>query len=218
MWSFASGLCCYPVALSRPSAACAEEAHASDVGSAVEAPCCSRRRSLRLLLAHLLLSSSAVEAQCCLRRRSPCIHRRQRCRGPSLLALKKPPAAAGAEEIPYPMPSSKKTAGTVPFVLVLPCHHITGPASLAEQISPEYVCSLLFLVPLLQPDTSFHLLFTRPKDCVLSLNTDNSTWARITRPVDVDDGLPSATWTIRRYCKLTPTGPTLHTRTGIQLA
>jgi len=44
----------------------------------------------------LLLSSSAVEAQCCLCRRSPCVRRRQRCRGPLLLAPKKPPAAAGA--------------------------------------------------------------------------------------------------------------------------
>jgi len=44
----------------------------------------------------LLLSSSAVEAQHCLRRRSPCVRRRQRDRGPSLLAPKKPRAAAGA--------------------------------------------------------------------------------------------------------------------------
>ena len=44
----------------------------------------------------LLLSSSAVEAQHCLRRRSPCVRRRQRDRGPSLLAPKKPQAAAGA--------------------------------------------------------------------------------------------------------------------------
>ena len=32
-------------------------------------------------------------------------------------------------------------------------HTITGPASLAEQISPEHGCSLLLLVPLLQFDT-----------------------------------------------------------------
>jgi len=77
MWSFASGLCCYPAARSRPSNACAEEAHASVVGSAIEAPRCSRRRSTGLLLAPLLLSSSAVEyfeAHCCLRRRRPCVH------------------------------------------------------------------------------------------------------------------------------------------------
>jgi len=44
----------------------------------------------------LMLSSSAVEAQHCLRRKSPCVRRRQRDRGPSLLAPKKPRAAAGA--------------------------------------------------------------------------------------------------------------------------
>jgi len=44
----------------------------------------------------LLLSSSAVEAQYCWRQRSPCVRRRQRCRGPSLLAPKKPRTAAGA--------------------------------------------------------------------------------------------------------------------------
>jgi len=77
MWSFASGLCCYPAARSWPSTACAEEAHASVVGNAFVAPRCSRRRSPGLLLAPLLLSSSAVEyieAHCCLRRRHPCVH------------------------------------------------------------------------------------------------------------------------------------------------
>ena len=37
------------------------------------------------------------------------------------------------------------------------CVSITGPASLAEQIGPDHGCSLLFLVPLLQPDTSVPL-------------------------------------------------------------
>ena len=37
---------------------------------------------------------------------------------------------------------------------------ITGPASLAEQIGPEHGCSLLLLVPLLQPDTSVPLCST----------------------------------------------------------
>jgi len=77
MWSFASGLCCYLAARSRPSTACAEEAHASVVGSAFVAPRCSCRRSPGMLLAPLLLSSSAVEsieAHCCLRRRHPCVH------------------------------------------------------------------------------------------------------------------------------------------------
>ena len=34
-----------------------------------------------------------------------------------MLVLKEPPAAADAEEIPHPMPSSKKTAGAVPVVV-----------------------------------------------------------------------------------------------------
>jgi len=42
MWFFASGLCCYAAARLKPSTACAEEAHASVVGSAIEAPRCSR--------------------------------------------------------------------------------------------------------------------------------------------------------------------------------
>jgi len=39
-------------------------------------------------------------------------------------------------------------------------HVITGPASLVEQIGPEHGCSLLLLVPLLQPDTSVPLCST----------------------------------------------------------
>ena len=140
MWSFSSGLCCYPAARSRPSTACAEEAHASVVGSAFVAPRCSRRRSPGLLLAPLLLSSSAVEyieAHCCLRRRHPCVHCAedahasivlQHCQGHLLLAH---------------FPSS--------FRRRLPRYHITGPASLAEQISPEHGCSLSPLVQRLVP-------------------------------------------------------------------
>ena len=87
---------------------------------------------------------------------------------------------------------------------------ITGPASLAEQIGPEHGCSLLLLVPLLQPDTSVPLchgstpgslpLSTldagyKEAACVtvqrlvpfLSLH---STWAIRKRPVDVDAGAP----------------------------
>jgi len=72
-----------------------------------------------------------------LRRRRPCVHRRQRCQGHLLLAH---------------FPSS--------FRRRLPRYHITGPASLAEQIGPEVGCSLLLLVQLLQPDTSVPLCST----------------------------------------------------------
>jgi len=78
---------------------------------------------------------------------------------------------------------------------------ITGPASLAEQIGPEHGCSLLFLVPLLQPETSVPLCSTPgslplstldvgyEEAAVLSLSL-HSTWARRERPVDVDAGAP----------------------------
>jgi len=78
---------------------------------------------------------------------------------------------------------------------------ITGPASLAKQIGPEHGCSLLLLVPLLQPDTSAPLCSTPgslplstldvgyEKAAVLSLSL-HSTWARRERPVDVDAGAP----------------------------
>ena len=63
-----------------------------------------------------------------LRRRRPCVHRRQRCQGHLLLAH---------------FPSS--------FRRRLPRYHITGPASLAEQISPEHGCSLSPLAQRLVP-------------------------------------------------------------------
>jgi hypothetical protein len=188
------------------------------------------------MLAHLLLSSSAVEAQCCLRRRSPCVHRRQRCRGPSLLALKKCLADAGALAaitqscrgpvlLAPKMPMRPSTAAlsrplvaraeeasgccwrrrnSTPNAIVkencrrcprrrfrrrLPCYHTKGPASLAEQISPEHGCSLLLLVPLLQSDTSFPLLFTRPR-IAAPLSTRTTRRGLGSRPVDVDAGAP----------------------------
>ena len=78
---------------------------------------------------------------------------------------------------------------------------ITGPASLAEQIGPEHGCSLLFLVPLLQPETSVPLCsmpgslplstldvgYEEAEVLCLSLH---STWARREWPVDVDAGAP----------------------------
>ena len=63
-----------------------------------------------------------------LRRRHPCVHRRQHCQGHLLLAH---------------FPSS--------FRRRLPRYHTTGPASLAEQISPEHGCSLSPLVQRLVP-------------------------------------------------------------------
>jgi hypothetical protein len=173
----------------------------------------------------LLLSSSAVEAQHCLRRRSPCVRRRQRDRGPSLLALKKPRATAGAlaaiqqrcrvyrgplllapedthASIAPKTPMRPSSAASLSsFRRRLPRYHITGPASLAEQIGPEHGCSLLFLVPLLQPDTSVPLCSTPgtlplstldvgyEEAAVLSLSL-HSTWARREQPVDVDAGTP----------------------------
>ena len=115
----------------------------------------------------LLLSSSAVEAQHCLHRRSPCVRRRQRVRGPSLLAPKKRRPAAGAladiqqrcREYRGPLLLASKTPMRLlrrrrpcvhrrqccqghlllahfpsSFRRRLPRYHITGPASLAEQI------------------------------------------------------------------------------------
>ena len=96
------------------------------------------------------------------------------------------------------------------FFLIL-VSTIIGPTSLAEQIGPEYGCSLLLLVPLLQLDTSFHLVHTPPRSRPLSLH-GHSTWARITACGRWRWLVPSlslhSTWARR------PVGPLPHARTG----
>jgi len=141
-------------------------AHASVVGSAIEAPRCSRRRSPGLLLAPLLLSSSAVkyiEAHCYLRQRRPYVHCAEDAHA-SFVG-----SAVKATRCSRTSPSSFRRR-------LPPRYHITGPASLAEQIGPAHGYALLLLVPLSQLDTSSPLVHTPPRSRPLSLH-GHSTWA-----------------------------------------
>ena len=131
-------------------------------------PSLSRRRSPGLLLAPLLLSGSAVEyieAHCCLRRRRPCVH----CAKDAQVSI------VGSAVKATCCSRTSRRRSVVDYLR----YHVTGPASLAEQIGPEHGCSLLLLVPLSQLDTSSPLVHTPPRSRALSLH-GHSTWARIT--------------------------------------
>jgi len=111
----------------------------------------------------LLLSSSAVEAQHCLRRRSPCVCRWQRDQGPSLLALKKPRAAACA--LAAMQQRCRVYRGLLLLALKTPCVHcaedahasIVGSAVKATRCSRTSLLSFCRRLPSLPYNLRYHI-------------------------------------------------------------